>query len=696
VDAELKAHGQDKRYDLETFSLAMGDTLVTVDGSYDAGKPYDKNDPGPLAVHVKLSQSARSVPNSPVQGTVSGEFKLVGDLFKKDPTEPTTQPDKDPGLHFRPYFATTGELLSNDLVVLGHPIGDIDIKLTGNTETRESEQPHTELKSTDFNVLNAPWNISAVYPNKDKSLEIDLSVHGLALEELARVAKVSGVSGQLASAKWSLVTWGTTLDAIDMTSEYHLTGVTAGLASADTIDFSTTLHQGVLQLNPLVARSGKGVTNASATFDLNTARHIGVQATVDHWPSPLITGAEAVTSARTNLDIDLRAAVSDLAPTGTQVGASGNLTAGTDFLLTAAGKTTTLAHSQIDAEVRNRAIDVKNISGNVLSGTFSGAMKVDLNKPLEAAGQVRWQDVDAAALADVLPGLSGLGGKFSGTVTIAPATHEPRPLLPVRVDVNVASDGGHFRSINIGGNRLLAMHAVAYADVDRAVLDHSDLYVAGGVVHLWGRVSNKGGISAQETLDFDNLDLDQIARVEPTITEPVPGRLSGHFGLIRSGPLASQLLAIGHVDLTRTDLANFGPIAALYNVMNVGRSGSQPTGYGTVDLAFEQSTLRVTSFRFFNRGIDAYGVPTIGPIDYGNYHLTPVSGQVAGTARPLKDTKLPLLADFDQVFSAFQGTLTTINIGGTVGKPTYTLATFADIGNAMRQLLVGTAEAGRK
>jgi hypothetical protein len=227
------------------------------------------------------------------------------------------------------------------------------------------------------------------------------------------------------------------------------------------------------------------------------------------------------------------------------------------------------------------------------------------------------------------------------------------------------------------------------------VLDHSDLYVAGGVMHLWGRVSSNGGISSQESIDFENLDLDQLAHIEPTIKDPMPGRLSGHVGFIRSGPSASQLLAIGHLNLTHTDLVNFGPIAALYNVMNVGRSGSKQTGYGTVDMAFEQSTLRVTSFRFFNRGIDAYGVPTIGPIDYLDYHQSPVGGQVAGTARPLKDTRIPMLATFDQVFSAFQGTLTTINIGGTIGTPTYNIATFADIGKAMRQLLVGSAESGR-
>jgi hypothetical protein len=35
---------------------------------------------------------------------------------------------------------------------------------------------------------------------------------------------------------------------------------------------------------------------------------------------------------------------------------------------------------------------------------------------------------------------------------------------------------------------LLAMHAVAYLNTDRAVLDHSDIYLAGGQAHVWARI----------------------------------------------------------------------------------------------------------------------------------------------------------------------------------------------------------------
>jgi hypothetical protein len=58
----------------------------------------------------------------------------------------------------------------------------------------------------------------------------------------------------------------------------------------------------------------------------------------------------------------------------------------------------------------------------------------------------------------------------------------------------------------------------------------------------------------------------------------------------------------------------------------------------------------------------------------------------------LKDTKLPFLADFDTIFSAFEGGLSTINISGPLGSAQYSQGFISDIGKAMRELLVGEAE----
>ena len=107
----------------------------------------------------------------------------------------------------------------------------------------------------------------------------------------------------------------------------------------------------------------------------------------------------------------------------------------------------------------------------------------------------------------------------------------------MRIDLNLASLGAHYRSLRIGDGGLLAMHAVAYANTDRLVLDHSDLLLGGGVMRFWGRVDDRGGrgISTQAVIDFENLQLDELAHINPKISKPMPGVLSGRIGLVPAG-----------------------------------------------------------------------------------------------------------------------------------------------------------------
>jgi hypothetical protein len=518
----------------------------------------------------------------------------------------------------------------------------------------------------------------------------------LKLVDLAKVVKMPGVSGDLISgdlisgdligANWVLTAGGSDLNSIDMRSQYHLARLHMAGETADTVDAAATLHDGVLQLNPLVARRGKGSLTTTASLDLNTHGSLMTQTTIDRWPFDLSSVSQALLSAQANVNIDLNAA---------RTGGSGTLAASIDVVRQAGQQTDTIAHAELEADLRNRAIEVTSLAGNVRRGSFSGISKVDIDKPLQATGALQWKDIDGAALVDAVPALVGLGGTFSGTVNIAPAIHELRPLEPVRVDISLASDGGHFRSIEIGRSGL-PMIAVLYANTDRAVLDHSNFYIAGGTVHLWSRISGEGGLSDQTLIDFDNLDLDQLMHADPAMTQSDPGILSGHLALVRSGPGADKLLAIGHVDLNQTDLAHVGPIAALYDVMHVSRGGSRPAGNGSIDLDFEQNTLHVSSFRLDNRGVEARGVASVGPINYTHLGATVIGGQVVGDARPFKDISLPLLDNFDDIFTALQGGLTPIDILGTVAKPRYVPASIANISAALRQLIVGDARASRQ
>lgn len=668
ITLALHASGDKYRYELRQLAIGIAGTTVTADGS------YDRRIPKPVDLHVQLAQQQRIVPDAPVQGEVSGKFSILGVLL--------TDQEK----HFRPYLSIDGDLTSNDLVLLGRPVGDIDIKLQGTTATpmisRDEPGPiHTQISTTNCYLFEAPWSFTADYPDHDGALNIVLQTHGLPIEEVGRFAKIKGISGEVSSAKWTAKISSPDLAGVELQSEYHLIKPALGAFSADTIDANATLHDSVLQVNPLLARSGAGSLKTTASMDLKRPPELVTETTVDRWPYAISDSVVAQLSAHSALDVDLHSS---------QIRATGSLNATTDVLLTNAE----LAHLELDAGIRRRTIEIQQLRGNVLSGTFTGSAAMDLDKPLQATGRFVWQNIDLASCAKMFPAADGAGGIVSGALTLAPA-RDPRPLEPVRIDINLASFGGHYRSLRIGDGALLAMHAVAYANTDRLVLDHSDLLLGGGVLHFWGRVDDRGGrgISTLAVVDFQNLQLDELAHINPKISKPMPGVLSGRIGLVRSGPHANQLLGQAHINLTQTDLVNFGPLAKLYDVMNVGGGTSnKPNGSGSVDLAFEQNILRVTDFRFFNRGVDARGLFRVGPLNYDNFAKTPVGGQVVGTARLLKSSRVAVLSDFDTIYSALAGQLTTVNMSGSIENPKYVQATLADIGTAMKQLLVGDME----
>src|SRR5262249_6746677 len=154
-------------------------------------------------------------------------------------------------------------------------------------------------------------------------------------------------------------------------------------------------------------------------------------------------------------------------------------------------------------------------------------------------------NIDSAALTELFPALDGLGGTYSGTVTIGPA-RDPRPLEPVRIDITVDAHNGHFRSVHIGDTGVIPVKAVAYANTDRIVLDHSDIRVAGGLVHLWAR-AGKNFASQAAQITFENLQLDQIAHIDSTRarTQTMPGYVNGQFAIVGSGSNTDLLLGQG-------------------------------------------------------------------------------------------------------------------------------------------------------
>ena len=97
--------------------------------------------------------------------------------------------------------------------------------------------------------------------------------------------------------------------------------------------------------------------------------------------------------------------------------------------------------------------------------------------------------------------------------------------------------------------------------------------------------------------------------------------------------------------------------------------------------------------RIFNRGVEILGAGTVG--DLFVMPDSPIHATLVGTARPLKDIKLPFFSDVDQILSAVQASATTVLVEGTVRQPKVRIATFAEIGDEMKNILLGETTANR-
>jgi hypothetical protein len=188
-------------------------------------------------------------------------------------------------------------------------------------------------------------------------------------------------------------------------------------------------------------------------------------------------------------------------------------------------------------------------------------------------------------------------------------------------------------------------------------------------------------------LEFENLSLDQLVHVGDAKADPMPGRLAGSLRLAGNTSDPRDVFGDVFLSLSQSDLANLDAIRLMYDLMRVGSAGTQPSGTGAMRGRLENNTLHVTGFRMFNRGVDVRGVGDISEL----FSLpdSSVRATLVGSARPLKDLRLPFLADVDQILSVVQANVTTVRIEGTVRQPKVRTATFDEIGEEMRQILLG-------
>jgi hypothetical protein len=169
-----------------------------------------------------------------------------------------------------------------------------------------------------------------------------------------------------------------------------------------------------------------------------------------------------------------------------------------------------------------------------------------------------------------------------------------------------------------------------------------------------------------------------------------PGRRPGALPSGQSvfEKVVRRFTADGHVELSESNLANLDLLAFLYGAMNV-EPESGPIGHGDMSFHLEDGLLSLNNIHYFNRGTELRGI-----IDIDELWRMPdskISGTAVGTARPFRDVKFPFLSsyDLDTIFTALQGDLATVALTGKVNNYDVRSLAFSDLGEGMRNLIVG-------
>ena len=691
VAGSFDAWGNQQDACLHNAYAVIGSIFATADGVYHITnpKPVDANvfiAEQQMPSTVSTTGSTASATTGPttgqtigpttasafVQGHLRGDAHLTGTFAPLD-------------------LIVEGQLHGRGLIIGDRPLDNVDVKCTGTADASR-----VVIDSDELHLLGGQWKLHAQLPGNHESAEATVQYHDLKLANVADLAHQSDVAGTAAGMIDAELS-DPSIEGLHATGTFSASAVRARQFAVDSVAGQISLQQGNIAVTPIHLMHGSG--HADASLSTNLAHPTVITATLDAagWPVDAMA-AHALLAANTN-GLILDAASQTVA---------GRLTFGTDVeyqqrqVVTAKGAVT----------LNGQTANLDSFNAEALGGTATGTASFTLTAPLASRAEFHWSGLNFNSLSPYEERLREAGGSFAGQAVLAPVS-DPRALAPLLLTIDATGTKTH-----VGPVQLAGWHLPIWLNKDpdyRMVLDDGRIDVADGSISLFSRVSQHVDniLTAQLNATLHDLDIDQlINEVEmssssttqpaasttrpnaPTTTNQksaYPGRLSGQIDANGDPRNIMSCFANIALNIHDSDLANFGPFAALYNVMHLGGGPATPIGRGTVNARYDNDDFLITSLYYFNRGVYAYGDPRVD--DIRKYPDCPQSGSVAGTFRPLENLKLPFFADADQVFSVLQSNFSAVALGGTVHNPTYTPQSVADLGSTLKRVLVGDTQA---
>jgi hypothetical protein len=685
MDVDLDLWGDHELTHLKQLYLRTGQLESWSDGEYvyDRPEPVDANvyieqQPEKTAIVINGQNVASTQPidtqEDLVQGSLSGDAHLVGKLL------PT-------------HLTFTCHASGSDLVIEHRPLGDLTVTTTGSINERADERIVVVVDTSELKLFGGNWKLEGWYPTEgmdSHTFRLYVTAENAAIEQLANNPNVQGkISGT-----WVIDIQQPNLDGISVSSHAVCTDVKiftgsggkavqrAAIARIDiprlTLFQDTMRADGVQLLEPVDPSFGvAGAATASASLSLTNPTQIDVslRTGIHGWiVDPNIAGLEArvdVSANKLQIDTALKAARGHV-----------------DLDAVFNWRKPALATLKTSIDMQGRIAEVQDLNVKLLGGSAEGGAVIDLDHLYQSVAELQWHGLQSDQFADLFPRTHRLNGSFAGLLKIEPAT-DRYALAPESVHLELTPEKGSYGAVALNG---VVMNA--YLGPDRFVLDGrpdhaTTLSVGGGTVTVWARLSRHVDdiMQSQADITVQNVDIDQIMRTISPKSANHQGILSATCTILFQPAIWRQMSASGNVQLTDSNLADFGPIAFLYNAMHLLVNMNTPTGKGAAELQLERGTLTIVRARYFNKGTEVRASGTIQNIF--NAPNSPLNIVGVGSANPLSTIHLPVIADVSGIVNAIQNSLITEQITGTLGKPLYNTLPFASVTQGFKEFITG-------
>lgn len=599
----------------------------------------------------------------------NGHITLSGQLPAYESGSPLARFSANPwqvntvlnGTVFPPDLNVNGQMKVRAPAVDPNVARTLDIPFDLRLTSREAS-----LRTASFISERGSWFFRGFYNFADTAGRLFVDLDSIPLELLSEYFSSTEYRGTL-SGELTADFPSPDLRNLDLNGNWNLTDFKAASFAAEKIQGQVHMRSGRAELQNIIAQQGLGVIRGSGTITLRRDRRADFTINATDWtypsgPSPVAVIADA----NAILHVDLSA---------NRVRGEGTFAAEPIVLEKPVG------NLNFTADFNEKTLTLRDIGGTLLDGSVSGRVRIPFQEWMNSRAQLTFEDIRLGRLPEWQRRLEGLEGSLSGRIDLE-QIDDPRRLEPLELILRSSVEDGRLRGAPIGG-----LDLTAYAGPNRILMTDSDLSLFAGHIETRARMTQHGDNSFLHlTSEIRDLSLPDLVRVIDPNAEPVAGLINGTATFITT-PTLENFTSRADLELTESDLINNNIIGTLYRSLAFQFGKTRPEGTGTVKLRSEGTSLQITSFYYFNRGVEIRGSARIEDITLGPD--SPVSGLVMATTRPLKGINLPGIKELDRLMEGIQTGAAVVRLEGTLGSVQPRVVPLPEVNSAIRSLLWG-------